>query len=91
MGEVGGSGPRFLNLSTNWRSQLNYGAALSLGKEPSVLVAKKPAWEPGSFFLLWRREDCLLLLVIETQFLGRPCRNLGLTPTEQSQIVYVRR
>jgi hypothetical protein len=68
-------------------SQLNYGAASSLGKEASVSVAKKPGWETGSFFLLWRRENCLLLLVIETQFLGRPSRSLGLTPTEQSQIV----
>jgi hypothetical protein len=53
MGEVGGLRTRFLNLSTNWRylvsSQLNYRAALSLGKKLSVSVAKKPGWKPGYF------------------------------------------
>jgi len=48
----------------------------------------KEAWVGARiFFMFWSRENCLLLLVTEIKILGRPPRSLGLTPTEQSQIL----
>jgi hypothetical protein len=56
--------------------EIQYPAALTLGKASSLYFKQEASWTPEPVRTLWYRQTSFSLPGTETRFLGRPVRSL---------------